>query len=127
MFSEINLNPDGKRVGDCVIRAIAYAMQYTWERAYIELMIEGFAEYDLPSSNRVWDTYLRKHGFTRSAIPNTCPDCYTVRDFCRDHPWGIYILATGDHVLVAHNGDYIDSWDSGGEIPIYYYMKEEKA
>ena len=128
MFWELNLNPDKKKVGDCVIRAIAYALQYTWERAYIELMIEGFTEYDMPSSNRVWDSYLRKNGFERYVVPDSCPDCYTVKDFCRDYPTGVYVLATGTHVLVCHNGDYIDSWDSGDEVPIYYYTKrsEEK-
>lgn len=125
MYAELNLNPARKNVGDCVIRAVAYIMQYTWERAYIELMIEGYTEYDLPSSNHVWDAYLRRHGFTRSVIPNNCPDCYTVREFCRDHPHGKYLLATGNHVLVVNSGDYIDSWDSGDEVPIYYYTKEE--
>lgn len=126
MFRELNLNPDKKRVGDCVIRAIAYALQCTWEHAYIELMIEGFTEYDMPSSNMVWDSYLRKHGFYRYVVPNSCPECYTVRDFCKEHNEGVYILATGTHVLVAHNGDYIDSWDSGDEVPIYYYKKRSE-
>jgi hypothetical protein len=125
MFNELNLNPGNKKVGDCVIRAIDYALQYTWERAYIELAIEGFTEYDMPSSNRVWDHYLRKKGFKRYVAPDTCPDCYTVKDFCRDHPWGVFILATGTHVLVCHNGEYTDSWDSGDEPIIYYYEKGE--
>lgn len=127
MWIERNLNPDKRKVGDCVIRSIVYAMQYTWERAYIELAIEGFMEYDMPSSNKVWDNYLRRQGFTRHIIPNTCPDCYTVRDFCKEHPWGVFILATGTHVLTVDNGNYIDSWDSGDEVPIYYYERGENT
>jgi hypothetical protein len=46
---------------------------------------------------------------------------YTIRDFCRDHNKGTYILATGTHVVAVKNGDYIDTWDSGAEIPIFYF------
>ena len=57
-------------------------------------------------------------------IPNTCPDCYTIADFCNDHPYGTYILATGTHVVAVIDGDYYDTWDSGNEIPIFYWQKE---
>lgn len=123
MYKEKNLNPSGKRTGDCVVRAIAYATGSTWERTYIELIMEGYEEHDMPSSNAVWDRYLRKKGFERRLIPNTCPMCYTVKDFCKDHPNGMYVLATGTHVLAVEKGDYYDTWDSGDEVPIYYYVR----
>lgn len=55
MFKEKNLNPSGKRTGDCVVRAIAYATGSTWERTYLELTMEGYEKRDMPSSNAVWD------------------------------------------------------------------------
>lgn len=57
--------------------------------------------------------------------PNTCPDCYTVADFCADHPRGVYVLALSSHVVCAENGSYFDTWDSGNEIPLFYWAKEE--
>jgi hypothetical protein len=48
-----------------------------------------------------------------------------VEDFCKDHPKGIYVLGTGTHALTVVDGNYIDVWDSGQEIPIYYFTKEE--
>ena len=81
---------------------------------------------DMPSSNAVWGAYLRTRGFRRDVIPNSCPDCYKVTDFCKDNPTGRYILATGNHVVAVINGDYYDTWDSGNEIPIYYWRKETK-
>lgn len=81
--------------------------------------------YDMPSSNEVWSAYLKSEGYMKRIIPNTCPSCYTVRDFCRDHPEGRYLLATGTHVVAAIDGDYYDTWDSGNEIPIYYFVKEK--
>lgn len=80
---------------------------------------------DMPSANAVWGTYLRGKGFVRQIIPDTCPDCYTVADFAMDHPSGTYILALSGHVVCVINGDWIDTWDSGGEIPLYYWHKEE--
>lgn len=33
----------------------------------------------LPSTNAVWGSYLHGRNFSRHVIPNSCPDCYTVR------------------------------------------------
>lgn len=35
----------------------------------------------MPDANEVWGGYLRSLGWIRGAIPDTCPDCYTVADF----------------------------------------------
>jgi hypothetical protein len=77
----------------------------------------------MPSANHVWGKYLRDQGFHRYLIDED-KDNYTVEDFCRDHPSGTYILAIDGHVLCAVDGIYYDSWDSGQEIPIYYWTKE---
>lgn len=122
---QCNPNPNGILVGDCVIRAIAIATEDSWERVYVELAVKGFDMCDMPSSNSVWGSLLRTKGFNRYVIPNTCPDCYTVKDFCNDHPNGTYILGTGTHAVAVWNGDYYDTWDSGNEVPTFYWKKEE--
>lgn len=119
-----NPNPSGQRNGDCVIRAIAKATNQEWEKVYIDLVLEGFLMYDLPSSNRVWKNYLERHGFKKHFLPDTCPDCYTVQQFCIDYPVGTYILATGSHAVTVVDSNYYDVWNSGDEIPIYYFEKE---
>lgn len=123
MFIRFQENPLGKSVGDCSVRAISNVLEMSWEQTYIELCLQGFIMADMPSSNSVIDAYLRSKGFRKSIIPNTCPDCYTVADFADDHQQGVYLLATGEHVVSVVDGAYYDSWDSGNEIPIYYYRK----
>ena len=123
MYIYRNPNPMGKSVGDCVVRAISIAFNIPWKDVYIDLTDEGFAKCDMPSSNDVWSSYLINNGFQRKIIPDTCPDCYTIRDFCYDHPRGLYIVATGSHVVAVIDGDYYDSWDSGNEVPIYYFER----
>lgn len=121
-FLFVNPNPKGARVGDCVIRALSLALGKTWAETYAELAVYGYSMSDMPSSNAVWDNMLRDHGFIRKGIPDTCGSgCYTVKDFCRDNPQGLFVLGTGNHVVTVINGDYMDSWDSGEEIPMYYY------
>ena len=78
---------------------------------------------DMPSANRVWGEYLKSKGFKKFQMPDMCPECYTVRDFCQHNPHGIFILGTGEHVVCVIEGDYYDSWDSGYEIPIYYFQR----
>lgn len=120
-----NPNPQGKTVGDCTIRAISFALHKGWEETYLDLMGQGLRMSDMPSSNAVWGTYLSEHGFKRRVIPNSCPNCYTVIDFCKDNPTGLFVLATGTHVVSVENGNYYDTWDSGDEIPIFYWERSE--
>lgn len=126
MWKQFNPNPKGYYVGDCVVRAISIASNQPWEDVYLELCVQGLALSDMPSSNKVWGKYLKSLGYHRHIIPDDCPGCYTVRDFCGEFFRGTYILGTGSHVVTVIDGNYIDSWDSGDESPIYYWTKEEE-
>lgn len=122
---EYNPSPTGRRVGDCAIRAVAKALDTDWETAYIMVTLNGFSMRDMPSSDSVWGSTLRQHGFSRLSIPNNCPDCYTAADFAKDHPKGIYVLGFGGHVATVVDGDIYDSWDSSNEIPQFVWYRKE--
>ena len=126
MWKEYNPNPKGLRVGDCAIRAVSAALNLTWERAYYLVTIKGYDMADMPSSNAVWGAVLKDHGFTRKVVPDTCPECYTAEEFCRDHPKGIYVLGFGEHTATAINGCIYDSWDSSQESPQYYWYRKDR-
>ena len=123
-YIEFNNNPYKRSVGDCVVRALSVATGKSWDETFWELCGIAYELGDMPSSNFVWGEYLRRKGFTRSVIPNSCPECYSVRDFARDHPFGVYVLGTGTHAIAIIDGDVIDAWDSRNEIGTYYYAKE---
>lgn len=124
MYIRYNANPIQNIVGDCVVRAISKVIDEEWEIVYLALAAQGFGMYDMPTSNEVWGTYLLSNGFSRFNIPNTCPICYSVKDFCKDYPKGSYVLGTGSHAIAVVNGNYYDTWDSGDEIPMYAFRKE---
>lgn len=123
MWIEYLNNPFGLRVGDCVIRAISKALNQSWEKTYIDLCVQGFMMGDLPNSNAIFSAYLRNKGFKRHTIED-CPECYTVEDFCQEHPQGIYVIGTGSHVVCICNGCAFDAWNSLRETPVYYFEKE---
>jgi hypothetical protein len=126
MYKYYNPNPSGRRVGDCVIRAISLVTDKSWDDTYMGIAMEGYSTKDMPSSNAVWGNYMKGQGFVRRVLPDSCPACYTVKDFCGERPNGVYLLATGSHVVAVVSGDYYDTWDSGDEIVVCYFEKEEK-
>lgn len=124
MFQYYNPNPLGKKIGDCVIRAVSRATNQNWDKTFIELCLQAFMMKDMPSSNSVWGSYLHNKGFKQIAVNDDCPDCYTVERFCYEYPQGEYIVGTGTHVVFVKDGNYYDSWDSGNEVITSYWKKE---
>ena len=126
MFHYYNPNPNNRFHEDCVVRAICKLEKREWDSVYLDLCYQGYLEKDMPSVNRVWNKFITRLGYSKYVVPNTCPDCYTVQDFCSEHKEGRFLLATGEHVVAVVDGDYYDAWDSGNEVPVYYWHKEDK-
>jgi hypothetical protein len=103
------------------VRAIAIATQQSWKKVYRDLCREGEIECELPNSNHVWGLYLNDLSFQQFLLPESCPMCITVRAFCERYPEGVYIIGTGSHAVAVMNGDYYDAWDSGDEVPSYFW------
>lgn len=123
MFIYLNPNPAKILVGDCVIRAISISQDRSWLSVYDDICSQGRELYDMPSSNEVWGQYLKGLGYKKRIIPDNCPNCYTLREFANDNPIGNFIVGTGTHVICVINGNYYDTWDSGDEVPIYYFER----
>lgn len=124
-YVKYNANPVHKRVGDCTVRAISKALDQGWEETYVGLALQGFLMSDMPSANHVWGAYLHSKGFERHMIPDTWPEGYTVAEFAEDNPKGVYILAISGHVVCVCDGCWCDTWDSGNEVPLYYWKRKD--
>ena len=125
MWREYNPNPTGRRVEDCSVRAVSKALGISWEQAFALLAKNAYQMGDMIHANSVIGSVLRQHGFYRKAIPNTCPDCYTIEDFLEDHPIGVYVLFCDRHVVTAKDGVLYDSFDSSREVPQFVWYKED--
>ena len=75
-----------------------------------------------PEKNHVGDCVIR--AFKAYMAIQPCETCLKVKTFATLHPKGLYILATGSHVVALKDGNYMDSWDSGDETVVYYFSKE---
>ena len=121
-FIFFNANPLQAFNGDCVVRALSLAMNQGWKETFIGLCIQGYKMCDMPSSNIVWAEYLKKNGWIKSALPECC---YTVDDFCKDFPTGVYVVGTGTHAICVKDGNVYDTWNSCLEQPIYYWRYKD--
>lgn len=119
-----NPNPYGKIVDDCTVRALCKLEGWGWLDSYMTLCIHGAMIGDLPNANSVMRKVLEERGYSRHIIPDTYPNCYTVADFATDNQSNICLACTGSHVIAVVDGDYYDTADTGYEIPLYFYKKE---
>ena len=124
MYIHANPNPNGVYVEDCVVRAICIVTGRSWDDIYIHLCLEGFIIKNMPTVDIVWGTFLKSIGFVPYLLPTDCPNCYTVRDFCERNRNGVFILATGSHLVAIIDGNYCDAWDSGDELVNYVWRRE---
>lgn len=121
MWIKANPNPMRKEVPDCVIRAISIALNRRWIDVYDDLCNLGRMEFNMPSADSVWGKYLYHLGFEPFLIPSVCPKCVTINEFTKMYPRGTYIIGTGSHAVAVIDGNYYDSWDSGNEIPSFFW------
>ena len=126
MFVFYNPNPLRRSTSDCVVRAVSKLMNLDWDTTFIKLSFMALMKKDNLEKGHVWGDFLRLNGYRKHFIPSTCPYCYTVKDFCYDHPRGRYLLridgVDSGHVVTVIDGDYYDTWDSGDEVVEYYYQ-----
>lgn len=125
MWVYANPNPCRSEEPDCVVRAIAIATDRSWKRVHRDLCMLSHDKCTMPSVNWLWGLYLERNGFEKFLLPESCPSCTTVRDFCRMYPEGTYVLGTGSHAVAVISGNWWDLWDSGDETPTYFYKRRD--
>ena len=124
MYKYFNNNPLGRRtVGDCSVRAVSKALGISWDDAHDLLADMSKQMGTVMNDNDVISAVLRMNGFYKENIPCTHQDCYTVKEFAEDNPYGVYVVGTGSHVVTIINGTYFDSWPSGDESIICFWTK----
>ena len=127
MWKKYNPNPAGLIVPDCVIRALCKVTGFDWFRVFDELNFLARYMYSVPNADSVWGEYLYEHGFRQILLPHECPRCITIKEFCKIFPVGTYVIGTGGHAVAVENGNYYDSWDSGNEVPTFFWRQMQRG
>lgn len=122
MWIYANPNPLNQQVPDCVIRAISIALGKTWLQVSDELYY-GYARrlFSVTCDDNIWGRYLYDKGFEPFVLPSACPKCVTVDEFTKMYPFGTYVIGTGSHAVAVIDGDYYDAWDSGQQVPTFFW------
>ena len=68
-FVKYNHNPKQNKTSDCVIRAIAFALNKPWEDVYKDLSYLGFKKALMPNDSKVWQAYLKQLNYNKEKMP----------------------------------------------------------
>lgn len=121
MFVNYNANPNGKKTGDCAIRAVAVATGLGWDKAYIGLADSGFRLKTAPNDVDAIEDFLVSQGFSVGKIRVKKGDHRpTVDSFARDNPNMYAVLRVANHLTCCGRGNYVDIWDCG-DCSVYKY------
>ena len=122
-FIKSNPHPTGKKIGDCVVRAIAIAEAKKWTDVYKELCDIGLEIYDMPNSKPVYESYLERHGWKKQKMPKDINGKrLKLRDFA-DKTKGLFIANVVSHVATVENSTLLDTWNCGHKCIGNYYKK----
>lgn len=127
-FKYFNANPKNRKGGDCVIRAIAVALEQSWKQTVRELTEVGIEKGFVLNDLHTYDTYLQQKGFIKARQPVKANGTkYRGYEFCKELSKGRRIVAhVGTHHVVAIVEDKVhDIWNSTNGIIGNYWYKEE--
>lgn len=126
-FINYNANPKGRRTGDCVIRAISFALNKSWIDTYRALFENTLKTFYSISSKDNYKSYLKSIGCEMQKMPRK-PDRkrYTVSEFCDEiaEPRKTYIISVANHLTCIRDKALVDTWNCGSKSVGNYWIIE---
>ena len=124
-----NVNPKGRKTGDCSTRALVSCLGITYEAALKLQMEESLKSYYDPTSKQVMEKVLAKFGYVKMAQPRKWDNTkYEVQELDRIiskeiRDKGVLVTVANHHTAIK--GDQIiDIWNCGRKTVGNYYIKE---
>ena len=126
-----NMNPKGHKACDCVVRAIAYSLNQSWEDTYNDLCALGLKMKRMPNEKQVYEKYLEQKGWVKHKQPRakdyedgfkTAMKKYTVKEFIELMNFenkclgkGKIIISVANHLTCIECSlweyELVDTWD----------------
>lgn len=126
-YTYYNANPKGKKVGDCVMRALAALPGQDWYKVYDELCVIGRRLCCAPTNDESWDTWLKEHGYVRCKMPRKEDrSLYMLREFVRSSlikDDESVIVSVSGHLTCIRDRKILDTWNCAGYKVRRYYRK----
>lgn len=126
-FKKLNVNPKNRKTGDCSTRAIAYALNISWEEA-LDLQVAEAKKcfYDV-TSRQVMERVLGKFGYVKRHQPRTeknlkYPIYSLDKGICKEERERKIVCNVANHYVVIDGDSYVDTWDSGCKCCGNYFV-----
>lgn len=120
-------DPKNWYINDSSVRAIARALDVSWDVAYALLSDAGKTVYNVPTSKQALTEVLVKNGYTFVTLgkPVKGSSRPSVTEFVEEHTEGTYVLNLADYFVTVINGDIYDVSDKCLKSSVYsYWIKE---
>lgn len=129
-YKQVNVNPKGRKTGDCSTRAIVGCLGIDYNKA-LDLQLEEVKKcyYDF-TSRQVIERVLAKYGYVKMKQPRKADNTkYEVREMDQvlnavQRAGGV-IVNVANHYVVIRDDNYIDSWNSGYKCVGNYYVRAD--
>ena len=116
------------KYGDCTIRALSKALNYTWLEAY-DIVQPFEREQQCPFPCLTLDLYKELPSTVKMHIKNNSIKVPkgskrpTVESFAKKNKKGTYICRVANHFVTIVDGNWYDTWDCGYCSLYGYYTK----
>lgn len=127
-YIEKNVNPKGRKTGDCSTRALVGTLGITYDEA-LKLQTEiSLKTYYDPTSKQVMERVLAKFGYVKMAQPRKSDNTkYTVCEMDailtkKEMEEGVLVTVANHHTCIT-GGHIQDIWDCGYKTVGNYYVK----
>lgn len=121
-FQKKNINPKGKKTGDCVVRALAVALSREYYDVYAELYQISVETGFIVNDKRVEERFMARHGFIKHKQPRKSNGKkYLVAELDQVTSERVVVVSCAHHLTVVVGGVLIDSWDPRGKCIGNFY------
>lgn len=127
-YFEFNVNPKGRKTGDCSTRALVGTLKISYEEALKLQMKWALKTYYDPTSKQVMEKVLNEFGYVKMKQPRKWDGTkYLVREMDeilteKQMQEGVLITVANHHTCVT--GGFIqDIWNCGNKSVGNYYIK----
>jgi hypothetical protein len=113
--------------GDCVVRAIATALEQGYKETLVDLCELSIEMGGLPNGDRVYGAYLKSKGWEKRKTLRHGGKKVRVRDWLKHTPEGRYIIHTTKHLTAVIGDTMLDTWDCRKACANIYYEPAGEA
>lgn len=119
-------NPKNWYINDSPVRAIAKALDVSWDDAFVKLTNAAKNIYNMPTSKQALDEVLSKEGYEFITLgkPKKGTSRPTVTEFIKEHQKGYIVLNLADYFVTVINGKIYDVSDKCLKSSVYSYWKK---